>query len=154
MGAGEHVGVAWNIRDLPGGGRAVGHAGLTRGYAANLTVLPDSGRAFVVLANSELAGPALAAATDAALGLPADPRPAYVRAPDARAHLGVYTDEVDEIRVDAVGDGVVLAGADTGRVRFVGPDEGRGEHGLLVRFIRDGGEVAWLRLGGRILRKI
>ena len=119
-----------------------------------MTVIPQSKRAFVILANSELAGPALAEETDAALGLPAEPEHTYVQAPVVRDHLGVYTDGRDDIRVDAVGDGVVLSGGDMGRVRFIGPDEGRGEDRLLVRFIRDGGQVAWLRLGGRVLRKI
>lgn len=151
---GEQVGAAWNLRDLPGGGRIAGHQGLTLGYASSLTVLPESGKAYVILANSDAAGPALDRATGTALGLRADPpRRAYLEAPDVRDHLGVYTDGSDRVRVDGVGDGVVLSGDDTGPVRYTGHDEGRGRDDALVRFIRDDGRVTWLQLDGRILRK-
>lgn len=149
---GERVGAAWNLREIPGGGWTAGHEGLTLGYASSLTVTKD--RAYVILANSDAAGRALATATASALGLPAAATShTYLQAPDVRDHLGVYTDGADEVRVDGAGDGVVLAGDGAGRVRFTGPDEGRGEDDSLVRFIREDGHVAWLRVGGRILRR-
>ncbi|MBO2450805.1 beta-lactamase family protein [Actinomadura barringtoniae] len=151
---GSHVGVAWNVFDLPGGGRAAGHAGHTKGYTARLTLLPDSGRAFVILANSENAGPFLDRETAAALGLPAEPEHEFLAAPDVRDHLGVYTDGSDQIRVDGVPDGVVLSEQGLGRVRFIAPDEGRADHGLLVRFLREDGRVSHLRLAGKLLRKV
>ncbi|GAB3963031.1 serine hydrolase domain-containing protein [Actinoallomurus acanthiterrae] len=151
---GEHVGTGWWIRDLPGGRRTVGHPGQTVGYTARLTILPDSGRALVILANSEAAGAALAKITEETLGLPARDEPAeYVQAPDVRDHLGVYTDGTEDVRVDGIGDGVVLSGDETGRIRFTGPDEGRDEGGMPVRFVRADGEVTWLRLGDRVLRR-
>ncbi|GAA4634666.1 serine hydrolase domain-containing protein [Actinoallomurus vinaceus] len=153
-GPGAHVGVGWKIRDLPGEKRAVGHPGQTVGYTARLTILPDSGRAFVILANSEHAGPDLARITDETLGLPAWAEPGeYVQAPDVRDHLGVYTDGTEDVRVDGLGDGVVLSGDQAARVRFTGPDEGRDEGGMPVRFARADGEITWLLLGDSVLRR-
>lgn len=162
-GMGDRVGVAWHLQDLPGGGRAAGHSGLTAGYTSRLTIVPGEGRAFVVLANSDQAVREVSRATERALGLPSRPLSdeerdhAYVSAPDVGDHLGVYTDGAGDTRVDGAGDGVVLTGEVTGgearRVRFTGPDEGVDEHGGIVRFIRDGGAVAWMRVDGAVLRR-
>lgn len=153
VGFGDRIGMAWHVREPVNGSRAVGHPGVTRGYTARLTIVPDTGRAFVALAGSEHAGAALAEATDAALGLPREPDRPYVPAPDVREFLGVYGDGANDTRVEATEDGVALSGDLTTPVRFTGPDEGRGAHGLIVRFIRDGGEVTWLRVGARVLRR-
>jgi CubicO group peptidase (beta-lactamase class C family) len=151
---GQYVGVAWQIRDIPGIGRAVGHPGLTRGFASRLTIVPDSGRALVILANSDRAGFAIGRATDAFLGAPAESEPEYFPAPDVADYLGGYTDGVADLQVTAAAGGVVLKGPETVQVRFIEPDEGRGGQGQLVRFIRDDAAVGWLRIGDRILRKV
>lgn len=150
---GQYVGMAWQIRDIPGIGRTVGHPGLTRGFASRLTIVPETGRALVILANSDRAGFAVGRATDAFLGAPAESEPEYLPAPEIGDYLGVYTDGVIDLQVGPAEDGVAIEGPEMVRVRFTKPDEGRGDQGQLVRFIRDDGEARWLRIGDRILRK-
>ncbi len=150
---GHRVAVAWNVHDLPDGTRTVGHGGLTRGYSSLLTLVPESRRAFVIVANSDQTGGALDRAAADALDLPRGAAHAYVAAPDVRDQLGVYSDGDGETRVDGVGDGVMLSGGRSARVRFTGPDEGVDENGTPVRFLRDGGEVRWMRVGFRVLRR-
>jgi CubicO group peptidase (beta-lactamase class C family) len=150
---GQYVGVAWQIRDIPGIGRTVGHPGLTRGFASRLTIVPETGRALVILANSDRAGFAVGRATDAFLGAPAESEPEYLLAPEISDYLGVYTDGVIDLQVAPAEDGVAIEGPEMVRVRFTKPEEGLGDQGQLVRFIRDDGATRWLRIGDRILRK-
>jgi CubicO group peptidase (beta-lactamase class C family) len=150
---GQYVAVAWQIRDIPGIGRTVGHPGLTRGFASRLTIVPSTGRALVILANSDRAGFAVGRATDAFLGAPTESEPEYLSTPAVKDFLGVYTDGVVDLQVYPTDDGVAITGPETVQVRFIKPDEGRGEQGQLVRFIRAETAVGWLRIGDRILQK-
>jgi len=174
----DGVGVTWLLRPTAEGPKVVQHGGDWTGEHSGFLMVPERGFALTVLTNSE-GGPALLAdlfADDWALrlfagvhNLPAVPR--ALPADALAAFTGTYT-------VEQVGfDGVLVTGqaelvADAGQLSVRSGDEElarlafyRKDYVLILapdgtdshsraNFVRGAdGQVAWLRLGGRLYRR-
>ncbi len=173
----DGVGVNWMLRPSAQGVRVVQHGGDWPGQHSGFLMVPDRGFAITLLTNSE-GGPALVDelfADDWALrrfagltNLPAVPR--SLTPAQLAPYEGVYTQQEvlpDGTLVSGAGELVALdgglalraGGADVFRLVFYRHDYVllRGPNGeptpLRANFVRDpAGRVAWLRVGGRLLR--
>ena len=173
-GQSDAVGLAWALRDL-GGTRVASHGGDMRGQASLLVLIPDRRLAFAIVANAQTGHSVIAAAHRAllsSLGLSA-PSPAAIDA-DLAEYAGRYVASISDLDLAVDGDALVVRtslkqlvpGSLTtfpdpapSRLRAYAPDRLIGVDGPLkdarVEAIRgDDGRVAWLRLGGRIRRKV
>jgi CubicO group peptidase (beta-lactamase class C family) len=175
----DWIGVTWFLRDV-GGTRTVAHGGTTFGQNAWLTLVPERDFACVVLTNStrgaRLHGRATARALREYLGVAAEePLPLELDESALREYEGSY--DAPSTRADLeVGDGrLVLRLTPKGgfpkpdsppyapplpaaELAVVAPDRVVVADGELAgsrgEFLRDGGgEVEWLRFGGRIMRR-
>ncbi|OJF12809.1 penicillin-binding protein [Couchioplanes caeruleus subsp. caeruleus] len=172
----DGFGVTWMLRPTAEGPLVVQHGGDWTGQHSGFLMVPEREFALTVLTNAET-GPALLAelfADDWALSrfagvhnLRAVPRPLSASA--LAPYAGTYTGE----QIGPDGTTAVLAldlVPDAGRlsIRFDGVEAGRlafyrRDYALVldptgapahtrVNFLRDGGKIAWLRFGGRLLR--
>jgi hypothetical protein len=172
----RHYAVGWCVHDFPEF-RTLSHGGATRGFRANLTVLPDRGFAIAILTNGEAGSRAIqeieAWALHHLLGLARPVPPRTTLQPQALAsfagtwerHDGHYTVTVVDDRLDIR---VVSIHEETGEVeddqvyplvpvadtRFRVPDGPN--KGASIDFITwQGGGVTreFLRMGGRLAER-
>jgi hypothetical protein len=158
----DHIGLTWNIDDLPGGLHVVGHRGYTTGNHSLLAIVPERELALVVLTNGDSGIRVTRAVERVALNSfvgacrPERDDGASAEA-DPSAYEGRYTDGTQH--VDArVADGVLVlrdAAYDLeARVRFATSDTGYADdvdHSF-VRFFRDDdGVPRWVRVGDSVL---
>jgi CubicO group peptidase (beta-lactamase class C family) len=174
----EACGLAWMLRTVDSV-RIVGHGGSTVGQQAQLTLVPERQCGIVSLANSnrgaELHLEVRRWFLRERLGLSEADEPRIELAPDALAeYAGVYEAALNRIDVTAIDDGLRVQVHSKGgfpyadsppspapppsRFEFVGPDRIRGLDppltDSLAEFIREGdGQIAWLRIGGRLARR-
>lgn len=158
----DHIGLTWNVDDLPGGVRVVGHRGYTTGNHSLLAIVPDRAFALVVLTNAdsgirvtrEVERVALHEFVGASRPERDDGSDAHL---DAAAYAGTYTDGTSTVEARVV-DGVLVLRDDAdrvdARVRFTTDDAGYADdpdHSF-VRFLRDDdGTLRWLRVGDSVL---
>lgn len=170
----EGFGVSWMLRPTAEGVNVVQHGGDLPGFHSGLMLVPDRRFAITMLTNCN-SGPKLidqvfaedwALRLFAGLGnLPAVPR--QLSAGELAAYEGQYTAQqigftgppVDIVMQLAAADGglqltEVGAGGTTTMLTFYKDDFVLyGDTGLRANFLRDAdGNVAWFRLGGRLLR--
>ncbi|WP_280300183.1 serine hydrolase domain-containing protein [Nocardia neocaledoniensis] len=79
-GPGEHYGLGWRIDDLPDRAKSVWHSGTVPGYFSTVILLPDTGRAVIMLQNVSgfFHESALLATAQGVAGLLADEEPSAV----------------------------------------------------------------------------
>lgn len=175
---GESMGLSWFVRQA-GGVQLIRHGGATNGQMATLTVAPGQRFAFVALTNSdrgsELYQPLTRWALEQFLGLrEEDPQP--LEAPEAQLaeYAGSYQAAAQDLRLSLRQGALVLEILPKGgfpaqdsppppppppvRLALCGPDRvlildepGRGNQGEFLRGAD--GQIAWLRIGGRVHRK-
>ena len=173
-GQSDAVGLAWAIRDVRGT-RIASHGGDLRGQASLLALIPERPLAFAIVANAQTGHSVIADAYRAllaSLDLSAEPTPAVDR--DLADYAGRYTASISDLDVALDGDALIVRtklkqlvpGSLTtfpdpppSRLRAYALDRLIGIDGPLkdarAEAIRDeAGRVAWLRLGGRIRRKV
>lgn len=173
-GQSDAVGLAWAIRDVRGT-RVVSHGGDLRGQASLLVLVPQRGLAFAIVANAQTGHSVIADAYRgllASLDLAAEPTPAIDH--DLAEYAGRYTASISDLDITLAGDALVVRttlkqlvpGSLTtfpdpppSRLRAYAPDRLIGVDGPLkdarVEAVRgDDGRVAWLRLGGRIRKRV
>ncbi|HEX6443883.1 MAG TPA: serine hydrolase domain-containing protein [Streptosporangiales bacterium] len=158
----DHIGLTWNIDDLPGGLRVVGHRGYTTGNRSLLAIVPERAFALAVLTNGD-AGIRVTRAVErvamnAFVGACRPERDDGASAEtDPAPYQGRYTDgtRVVEARVT---DGVLVLRDDLGgieaRVRFATADAGYADDPdhTFVRFLcDDDGVLRWVRVGDSVL---
>jgi CubicO group peptidase (beta-lactamase class C family) len=168
---GEWVGLTWYGEDEFG---TIRHGGGTMGQLSMLVLQPRTGFALAVLTNHSPNGLQLIGAALDAAGLKG-PEPEAVRDAPVGEYAGVYETKMGRVTITANGDGIGIESEPFGgfptaatppppkpppaqaffysRERWIikgGPWDGTRGH-----FIRgDGGELAWLRLGGRLYRRV
>ena len=174
----EHVGISWLLRDA-GGVRLVEHGGTTEGQLSSFTMVPSHRFAITVLTNStrgrEVYNAAIRWALRSTLGLDLSP-PVPIEVDRLGDYTGLYAPAKGDwrIRLDARAGALVLRylpppdsspkdlegwiPAPT-RLRFYEPDRVFVADGQLAGarydFLRGArGRVRWLRLGGRLYRKV
>jgi CubicO group peptidase (beta-lactamase class C family) len=168
VGFAESIGLGWNIDHLADGTTCVGHGGNANGYIAVLTLVPDHRLAVAILLNST-SFPALGGmiqdwVTARFIGTAklAEPRHTTVPKPDVSGYVGCYVNGRDRVEVADSPRGVALrspSGQHAGPVveaEFTAPDEARADiagSSTLVRFLRDGGTVRWLRVSGIVFAR-
>lgn len=174
----DGVGVTWMLRPSAEGVRIVQHSGDWPGYHTGFLMVPDRDFAVVMLTNSE-GGPDLLAelfCDDWALrhfagisNLPAVPQALPANA--LAEYEGLYTQQqigmdgsltARQVELSADRGQIVMRrnGEVSWRLAFYRPDyvlvlnpEGKPDHSR-ADFVRNkSGEVAWLRIGGRLLRR-
>jgi CubicO group peptidase (beta-lactamase class C family) len=170
----DGIGVAWMLRPTAEGPKVVQHGGDLPGYHSGLMLVPERRFGMVLLTNCETGRQLVPQlfAQDWALrhfagvsNLPAPPR----RLPTAAlaAYQGTYTAQQIGFDGPPATISLRLVGAD-GRLSM---DKGDGESPTILTFYRDDyvllgdtgmrcdflrgadGTVAWLRMGGRLLRR-
>lgn len=158
----DHIGLTWNIDELPGGVHVVGHRGYTTGNHSLLAIVPDRAFALVVLTNGD-AGIRVTRAVErvalnAFVGATRPERDDGASADaDPSAYQGRYTDGTQVVEARAA-DGVLVLRDDArdieARVRFATADTGYADdpdHSF-VRFFRDeDGVLRWVRVGDSVL---
>ena len=166
---GEWVGLTWYGEDTFG---TISHRGGTLGQQALLLLRPATGFALAVLTNHSPRGGQLIEAALEAVGLKR-PWPEPVTSAPAGGYAGVYETQMERLTVAADGDGITIDVEDFGgfpardsppgpalpplRAYFYTPERwivsGGPLDGTRGHFIRDdGGDVAWLRVSGRLYR--
>lgn len=158
----DHIGLTWNIDDLPGGVHVVGHRGYTAGNHSLLAIVPEHAFALVVLTNADSGVRVSRAVERIALrefvgaGRPerADGTGADV---DPPAYRGTYTDGTSTVEASVADGALVLRDTSDDmnvRVRLTTDDAGYADdpdHSF-VRFLRDdAGALSWLRVGDSVL---
>lgn len=173
-GASDAVGLAWNVRDIAGT-RIASHGGDMRGQAALLALIPARGAALAILANAQSGHSVIADAQRAWLArhglVPAKPEPVER---DLAEYAGHYTASISDLDLALDGDALVVRTSvkplvpgslttfpdpEPSRLRAYAPDRLVGIAGPLSgaraeAFRAPDGRVAWLRLGGRVRRKV
>lgn len=170
----DAVGLAWALRDVRGT-RIVSHGGDMRGQASLLVIVPARTVVFAIVANAQTGHRVIAGAQRAllaGLGL-ATEAPAPIDL-DLTEYTGRYVASISDLDIALDGDALVVRTAlkqlvpgslttfpdpEPSRLRAHAPDRLIGVDGPLrgarVEAIRgDDGRVAWLRLGGRIRRRV
>jgi CubicO group peptidase (beta-lactamase class C family) len=159
----DEVGLSWFSRATERG-RVLVHGGSTS-LALRLTLVPEQRLALFVLSNADMGAQLHAEVTKQALreyaaidGLDATPLPTPPAAPASYAGSYRFAGPRDEdVEVRAERDGLTLSG--WGRTAFYAPDrivalEGRGRHER-GQFLRDrDGAIAYLRIAGRLGRRV
>jgi hypothetical protein len=176
----QQLGLSWFIRDV-GGTRTHGHGGGTNGQITSLTLVPDHRFAVAVLTNAERGGAVTDDVTKWVLkeylGLEggAQPEPVESTVDDLAPYVGRYSRPFAEIELGILGG--KLIGQMTYKGSFPTQDAppppppppvsvGRCEEDRLL--VLDGpakgstadvirkpdGTVGWLRIGGRIHRRV
>lgn len=171
----QWVGLSWLLDDV-GGTRLVSHGGTTIGQLSTFTMVPSEELAVTTLANStsgrSLNRNVVAHVLERYGGLRRTP-PSFMKIERGglAVYEGRYVDGFKELEITlervggrlkgtmaALGDGV---GAQLPTIRLALVEEDRAVHvgdiyaGLRAEFLRGGsGRVAWLRLGGRLYRRI
>ncbi len=176
--AGEYVGLCWFTRDL-GGVRLMSHGGSMRYQQSRLIIAPERGFALVALTNSERGSETIDKTAKAALRAYLDiedPTPETISVD--RATLAPYEGRYHAALADYT---VTLEADDMLWLRTSRNDDAPGEDtsppippsrlalttspDLLLaldppfederaEFLREGGEIAWLRIGGRVHRRV
>ena len=168
---GEWVGLTWYGEDEFG---TIRHGGGTMGQLSMLVLQPRTGLAVAVLTNHAPNGLQVIGAALGAAGLKG-PEPEPVHDAPVDEYAGVYETKMGRVTITADGDGIRIESEPFGgfptpdtppppasppadasfysRERWIitgGPWDGVRGH-----FIRsDRGELAWLRLGGRLYRRV
>lgn len=175
---GELMGLSWFIRDVPGA-RIVRHNGATNGQQAAFQMAPARGFACTVLTNSDRGGELTQLVGRLALKLwldvvIEDPEPVPASVGELAEVAGRYTALMRDVIVRVEGDSLVVESVEKGgfptpdsppgpavppvRALMCGPDRfvvvEEPEKGAQGEFLREDGEVAWLRTGGRMHRRI
>ena len=176
---GEQMGVSWFVRTV-GGEKVLRHGGATKGQMATLQIVPGRQFAIVVLTNSERGSELYTRLVKQALKLfleLSDPEP--TPRPFTAEELAEYAGEYDSLgsRLELKPEGDCLWLIDHPKGGFPTPDAppsstpppvriqalrsdavivtdepGMGDQG---EFLRDAaGQVAWLRIGGRVHRRL
>jgi CubicO group peptidase (beta-lactamase class C family) len=165
----EDVGITWSMRSR-NGRRIVGHGGGTNGQISQFAFLPEEGAAFAVLTNHQR-GAEVVVAVERALGVGP---PEYEGVPvDADEYLGRYTSALTDVELKREDGRLTLVMTSKGGfptkdsppapapppapVAFYQPDRLFVSEGPLkgtqADFLRTpDGRIAWLRLGGRIMK--
>ena len=178
-GYGEQVGLTWFIGDKQGV-RTLRHGGATKGQTALLLLAPSRQFALVSLANSDRGGELHQAAAAWALahylGLPAsDPEPVAASVEELEQYVGRYTAQLADRVLSLQGGTLWLQVEPHGgfptpdtppsytpppmRLAPIGPDRAvaldEPMQGAVLEFMRGpAGELAWLRMGGRLHRRM
>jgi CubicO group peptidase (beta-lactamase class C family) len=168
---GEWVGLTWYGEDEFG---TIRHGGGTVGQLSMLVLQPRTGFALAVLTNHSPNGLQVIDAALAAAGLKG-PQPEAVHDAPVDEYAGVYETKMGRVTITASGEGIRLESEPFGG--FPTPDtppppkpppaeaffysrerwmiSGGPTDGVRGHFIRSGGgELAWLRLGGRLYRRV
>jgi CubicO group peptidase (beta-lactamase class C family) len=176
--SGEEMGIGFHLRTL-NGVRTASHGGSSG--AGFLTFVPERRFGFVVLTNQPSDGWKVRMAVEAPLlkayeGLALTPNQPIIgyrgqtetlehvtplsNQPPAAGYVGRYRQSrtnVNEVRTAPSGGLMVGSGDNATEVRFYGPDlavsVGGREPGISYTFIRDGGQVRWMRGAGQVARK-
>lgn len=173
------VGLTWYITPYAGVD-VIGHGGATNGQEALFRMVPQRDFAIVVLTNcdggDQLNVETLNFALESYLGLRAEKaQPIEPPAGGLGPYLGLYDSQMSTVRLyEQAGDLMAQYEGKGGfplpdspppprhaptRLVFLSPDRLRGLDGLYVdreiEFIRGaGGQIAWLRSGGRLFRRL
>ncbi len=175
----QSVGLTWFIYEL-NGVKFIEHGGGTKGQTTRLVIAPEKNFACAILTNSDNGSFLIAKVLDQALDAFLDVRvePPTVRALDAAqlaAYAGVYTSALDTATVAAAQTQLVIQLTPHGgfptpdtppppapppiAAGFYAPDRivGLEEpfNATRAEFLRDrAGEIVWLRLGGRVHKRV
>ena len=164
--------------------QVIRHGGATNGQMATLQIAPAQRFAIVVLTNSdrgdELYTPLVGRALSLYLGAEdQSPEPLFLPASGLAPYAGLYCAALNDIRLEVIeqdGHAYLLVSRSPKvafptpdsppspapphvRLALTGPDgvivldePGKGERGEFLRDVQ--GEIAWLRFGGRVHRKV
>lgn len=174
---GESVGVSWFIRDLAGV-RLIRHGGGTKGQVSTFLVAPERQFAISVLTNSERGDELIQRVTRQVLHSyldvdEQDPEPIEASPADLHEYEGSYESPRVRLILSVRGNRLVLEEISQGG--FPTPESPPGpavppvtaalsakdwlivldepSKGVRGEFIREDGEIRWLRIGGRMRRK-
>lgn len=172
----DFVGLCWFTRDLEGV-RLMWHGGSMRYQQSRLIIAPERGFAFIALTNSErgseLIDRLMKTVLPTYLGI-ADPPPAAVpgERPALEPYVGRYSAALMQCDITLEDDALWLRAARTRGL--VGQDEGEPIpptrlaltatpdvllaldppfENELAEFLREDGDIAWLRMGGRVHKR-
>jgi CubicO group peptidase (beta-lactamase class C family) len=176
---GEYCGVSWFIHDVDGV-RIIRHGGATNGQMATFVVVPARQFALAVLTNSdrgdEVYKPLTLWALENFLGLvDSQPQPIDVPLAQLEEYVGDYTAAATDVHLEIKDGALVLQSIPKGgfptpdappppappptRLALCGPDQVigldepyQGERGEFLRAAD--GSLAWLRVGGRVHRRL
>lgn len=175
---GEQMGISWFLRDV-GGVQALRHGGATNGQMATLQLIPELGFAFTVLTNSdrgsELYQPLSKKILERFVGLVEnDPQPIPGKTSVLSEYAGRYSAAAQDLRIELQEHGLVLHVQPKGgfptpssppspapppvRLAPCAPDTllvlDEPFSGNRLEALRGpGGELVWLRFGGRVHRR-
>jgi CubicO group peptidase (beta-lactamase class C family) len=173
---GEEMGIGFHLRTL-GGVRTAAHGGTAgAGHRCHLQIVPDRRLGFAILTNHTEGWRLLQVVERAALqayeGLALTPNQpicgyrghtetldhvtALVTQPSPAPYIGRYRrGQGNPTEVRAAPGGGLLVGGGSDPVLFYGTDVAFQSVGDRINheFIRDGGQVRWMRVGGQIARK-
>jgi CubicO group peptidase (beta-lactamase class C family) len=174
----DEWGLTWAIRYL-GDARLVRHGGATRGFNADLTLLPTHNFAVITLTNSDRGSELYSELMPLALKLfcnvsKPDAQPINLPDENLREYVGDYEAKLNNLLVRLGGDALTLQYIPKGgfpkhdspptgpalppaRMAFDGPDKGfiteGAQKGGRFEFLRDAdGMIVWLHLSGRVHR--
>jgi hypothetical protein len=168
---GEWVGLTWYGEDRFG---TIRHGGGTLGQLSLLVLRPATGFALAVLTNHSPNGLQLVDAALAAAGLKA-PEPEAISDASVTDYAGVYESAMGRVTITGLGERIRLEEEPFGgfpardsppppalppmEAFFYTPDrwviDGGPADGMRGHFLRDeAGGIAWLRLGGRLHRRV
>jgi CubicO group peptidase (beta-lactamase class C family) len=167
---GEWVGLTWYGEDAFG---TIRHGGGTMGQLSMLVLQPRTGFAVAVLTNHSPGGLQVIDAALTGAGLKGPPPEPVTDAPVAE-YAGVYETPLGRVTISPKGERIRIEVEPFGgfptrdtpappapppmEAFFYTPDRwmitGGAQHGVRGHFIRrENGEIAWLRLGGRLYRR-
>jgi len=171
----DAVGLSWLLEDV-GGVRIVSHGGTTVGQLSTFSMVPEKQLAVTTLTNSTSGRSLNRAIVGRVLELYGGVKRVPPRIPktprdELAVYQGRYVDGFKQVQIalEAAGGRLrgrltALAGDDEGdlptiKLALVGADravhDGDIYAGLRAEFLRaDSGRVAWLRLGGRLYRRV
>jgi CubicO group peptidase (beta-lactamase class C family) len=174
----ESVGLAWFIRDLPGA-RIIRHTGGTNGQQTALQMVPARRYACTVLTNSDRGSELHQLVQRLALKLwldvaVEDPEPVPVEPGQLTEYEGCYRAPLQDLIVRVESEALLVERVPKGgfptpdsppsppippmRALMCGPDKLIGVEepgkGLQAEFLREDGVVTWLRMNGRMHRRI
>lgn len=172
----EQMAVAWNVA-TDGGIRRLFHGGGTNGQQSHLTLIPERRFALAVVFNGggSLGQDVVRTALKEYLGLDSrDPTPSGPQ-PDLNAYVGRYSRPFADVLVSVENGSMLVQVIRKSGGPGGGPNSGPKvphaffakdnalamaarsgpQSGARIQFLRDSnGEIAWIRVGGRIARKM